>query len=62
MSNHHLYPPPDSVHLTVHSLPRDVADEIRDAQSQNPELLTRILLYGMVHKEIFNTLGESWGR
>lgn len=61
MSEHRLHVFPDSVHLTVHSLPRDVAEEIRDVQSSNPELLTRILLYGMVHKEVFDTLSQSWG-
>ena len=61
MSEHRLHVFPDPVHLTVHSLPRDVAEEIRDVQSRNPELLTRILLYGMVHKEVFDTLSQNWG-
>lgn len=61
MPDNRLHNRPDPVHLTVHSLPRDVAEEIRDVQSQNPELLTRILLYGMVHKEVFDTLSRSWG-
>jgi hypothetical protein len=61
MSDYRFYPSQEPVHLTVHSLPRDVADQIRDVQSQNPELLTRILLYGMVHREVFDTLSQSWG-
>ena len=61
MSDYRPHSPPEPVHLTVHSLPRDVADQIRDVQSRDPELLTRILLYGMVHREVFDTLSQSWG-
>lgn len=61
MSDYRFHSSQEPVHLTVHSLPRDVADQIRDVQSENPELLTRILLYGMVHREVFDTLSQSWG-
>lgn len=61
MSEYRPQVSPEPVHLTVHSLPRDVADQIRDVQSREPELLTKILLYGMVHREVFETLSQSWG-
>lgn len=51
---------PEAVHLTVHSLPSDVAEQIRGVQSENPELLRRILLYGITHKTVFETLGRNW--
>jgi hypothetical protein len=50
----------EPVHLTVDSLPSDVAAQIREIQTRDPELLRQILLYGMTHKTIFETLSRSW--
>jgi hypothetical protein len=55
---------PDSplspVHLQVEALPYDVAEQIRELQSEDPELLRRILLYGVTHRVVFETLSRSW--
>jgi hypothetical protein len=48
------------VQLTVGDLPSDVAEKIREAQDQDPDLLRRILLYGITHKVVFETLTEAW--
>jgi hypothetical protein len=48
------------VHLTVNDLPNDVAQRIREVQVQDPEFLRRILLYGITHKTIFETLSRGW--
>jgi hypothetical protein len=50
----------EPVHLTVDALPADVAHQIREWQLQDPELLRRILLYGITHKVVFETLRRSW--
>jgi hypothetical protein len=49
------------VHLTVDDLPSDVAEQIREAQLQDPDFLRRILLYGVTHKTVFETLSRAWG-
>ena len=44
-------------------LPRDVAEKVRSAQSHDPDLLRRILTFGMSQKVIYDTLvANSWGR
>ena len=48
------------VHLTVNDLPNDVAQRIREVQVQDPEFLRRILLYGITHKTVFETLSRGW--
>ena len=48
------------VHLTVTDLPSDVAEQIQEVQTEDPELLRRILLYGITHKTVFQTLSQSW--
>lgn len=50
----------EPVQLEVDSLPFDVAEKIRKAQSDDPDLLRRILVYGMTHKVVFETLSRSW--
>lgn len=52
--------PLEPVHLKVDSLPYDVAEQIREVQSEDPELLRRILLYGITHRTVFETLSRSW--
>jgi hypothetical protein len=49
------------VHLTVDDLPFDVVQQIQEAQSQDPAFLRRILLYGITHKAVFETLSRAWG-
>lgn len=51
---------PEPIHLQVDTLPSDVAQQIREVQDQDPELLRRILLYGMTHRAVFETLSSSW--
>ena len=48
--------------VLVAELPRDVAEQVRSAQAQDPDLLRRILTFGMSHKVIHETLvANSWG-
>lgn len=49
------------VHLRVDDLPADVARALRDAQAEDPRFLRSILLYGIVHRTVFETLSQSWG-
>jgi hypothetical protein len=48
------------VHLTVDDLPVDVAEQIREVQDRDPELLRRILVYGITHRIVFEALSRSW--
>lgn len=50
----------EPVHLTVDALPSDVAERIREVQAEDPDLLRRILLYGMTHQVVLETLSRSW--
>lgn len=46
----------------VTELPRDVAEKVKAAQSQDPELVRRILTFGLSQKVIYDTLvANSWG-
>ena len=46
-----------SVTVTVR-LPDDVADQVGELQHADPELLSRIVLYGMTRREIYRRLQE----
>ena len=47
----------------IAELPRDVAEQVKTAQSQDPDLLRRILTFGFSQKVIYDTLiANSWGR
>ncbi len=50
----------EAVNLTVDAMPSDVARQIRDCQLHDPEFLRRVLLYGITHKAVFETLSRSW--
>lgn len=52
--------PCEPVHLTVEALPSDVAQEIREAQLQDPEFLRHLLVYGATHRTVFETLSRAW--
>jgi hypothetical protein len=60
MPDHHPEASVEPVQLTVDDLPSDVAEKIREAQDRDPDLLRRILLYGITHKVVFETLTEAW--
>jgi hypothetical protein len=60
MSDHRMTSTFEPVHLMVDALPADVAREIREAQSRDPDLLRKILLYGITHKAVFETLDRAW--
>lgn len=48
--------------VVVTDLPTDVAEQVRTAQTQDPDLLRRILTFGMSQKVIHDTLiANSWG-
>jgi hypothetical protein len=47
----------------IAELPRDVAEQVKAAQSEDPDLLRRILTFGFSQKVIYDTLvANSWGR
>lgn len=56
------FEPARPVQLTVADLPSDVAERVREAQVEDPELIRRILLYGMTHRTVLETLTTAWGR
>lgn len=60
MTEAHPKAPLEPVRLEVDALPFDVAEQIREVQLEDPELLRRILVYGMTHKAVFETLSRSW--
>jgi len=60
MSEHRLEQSVECVHLTVEALPSDVAREIRECQVNDPDFLRRILLYGITHRVVLETLGHQW--
>lgn len=49
-----------AVELRV-QLPREVAAEVEEVQRQDPEVLSRILLYGMTRRAIFEQLAKVEG-
>lgn len=55
-------PPMETVTVTA-ELPRDVAEQVKNAQMEDPDLLRRILTFGFSQKVIYDTLvANSWGR
>ena len=44
-----------AVSLSV-ELPRELAAEVEDVQRRDPEMLRRILMYGMTRKAIYESL------
>lgn len=51
-----------TVTLTVQDLPSDIAEEVREVETRDPELLRVMMLYGVTHRAIFETLlDNSWG-
>lgn len=58
----HVHPAAEPITLTVCHLPADVASEVRQAQVEDPELIRRMLVYGITHRTIFRTLlAHHWG-
>ena len=60
MPDHRHSAPSEAVHLTVADLPRDVARQLREAERQDPDFVKRVLLYGVVHRTVFETLSGHW--
>ena len=56
------YESAQAVQLTIADLPSDVAERVRTAQVEDPELIRRIVLYGMTHRTVFETLVQTWGQ
>jgi len=46
-----------SVSLTVR-LPEDIADQAIDAQREDPDFLSRVVLYGLTRRNVFRYLRE----
>jgi len=44
-----------SVQLNVR-LPRDIAEQAKEAQETDPEFLSRVVLYGMTRRSIYRRL------
>ena len=49
-----------AVELTVR-LPRAVAEEVEAVKERDPEVLSRILLYGLTRRAIFEHLSRTGG-
>ena len=47
-----------SVQLSVR-LPRDIADQAEEVQEQDPEFLSRVVLYGLTRRSIYRHLREN---
>ena len=47
------------VSLTLKNLPFSVAEEIQEVQRSDPDLIQRIVMYGMTRTAIFETLLEE---
>ena len=47
------------VSLTLKDLPFAIAEEIEEVQRNQPELMERIVVYGMARSAIFETLLEQ---
>jgi len=60
MSGHTAERGVEPVHLTVDEIPEDVARQIREVQSNDPEFLRRVLVYGITHRTVFETLRAAW--
>lgn len=60
MSGHASERGVEPVHLTVDEVPKDVARQIREFQDSDPEFLRRVLVYGVTHKTVFETLRAAW--
>jgi hypothetical protein len=59
MPDHSLFVS-EPVHVKVDDLPSDVAQQIRDVQSRDPEFLRNVLLYGITYREVFEALSQGW--
>ena len=47
-----------SVQLKVR-LPRDIAEQVKEAQETDPEFLSRVVLYGMTRRSIYRHLRDQ---
>jgi len=47
-----------SVQLSVR-LPRDIADQAEEVQANDPEFLSRVVLYGLTRRSIYRHLREN---
>lgn len=47
-----------SVQLSVR-LPRDIAEQAEEVQEQDPEFLSRVVLYGLTRRSIYRHLRDS---
>ncbi len=47
-----------SVQLSVR-LPRDIADQAEEVQKNDPEFLSRVVLYGLTRRSIYRHLREN---
>jgi len=49
-----------SVQLSVR-LPRDIADQAEEVQASDPEFLSRVVLYGLTRRSIYQHLRQNDG-
>lgn len=54
-----LYSRRVDVSLTLKDLPFSMAEEIQEVQRSQPDLMQRIVMYGMTRSAIFETLLEE---
>ena len=50
-----------SVQLNVR-LPRDIAAQAEEVQRTDPDFLSRVILYGLTRRAIYNNLRDQEGR
>ena len=48
----------ESVQLTV-TLPKDIAAQAAEVQQTDPEFLSRVILYGLTRRAIYDTLRDQ---
>jgi hypothetical protein len=51
-----------NVSLTVEDLPLEIAEQVRRAQSNDPELLRRVMVYAVTRNTVFETLNRGLPR
>jgi hypothetical protein len=48
--------------VTVEDLPLEIAEQVRQAQERDPELLKRVMVYAVTRQAVFETLRQRLPR
>jgi hypothetical protein len=49
-----------NLQFTVQDLPPDVAKQIKVFQLEDPQFVRKLILYGVTHRVVFETLSRAW--